>query len=188
MIIGIRATGRHVLVQPTRGELSEGPLWRPGLGQFEAPVLARVFSPGPRALDVFPFVPGLMVVVRKYAGTAFGVRRPDGAMRHLYAVDHDDVLAMWDERLIPIGDRVVAEPVAMKDIENRVPTKGFEIIDRRRNFMGIVAARVTSVSVRSPVQVGDVVLYGALNSQVVLMDRESFVIIDVPDLRATVQS
>ncbi len=187
MITAIQATGRHVLVQPARGELSEGPLWRPGLDKFEAPVLARVFSPGPAALDVFPFVPGLMVVVRKYVGTAFGVRRPDGTMRYLYAVDRDDVLAIWADALIPIGDRVVAEPIAMKEIENRAPTKGFEIVDRRRNFMGTVAARVTSVSVRSPVEVGDVVLYGALNSQLVLLDREPFVVIDVADLRGTVQ-
>lgn len=146
MIDGVAAVGRHVVVHPIRGDVvGASGVWRPGLGDYDAPVLMTVASAGPAAIDVFPFVPGLQVIVQKYAGTAFGLRRPDGSQTTFYVVDAGDVIAIWhDGALVPLGDRLVVEPLTGPD----------RVMVGSADF-----ATVLAVSARSPVRPGDVVIY-----------------------------
>lgn len=184
MITGVAGVGRWVLVRPARNDAFSGPIWRPGLGKYEAPVLGAVAAAGPAANAVFPFPPGMNVFIAKYAGTAFELRRTDGSPDVLYAVDVDDVLALWaNGYVIPIGDRLLVDPVPMAEVENRSET--LKIVDRR-GFAGMHAGRVVRTSARAPAREGALVLFPAVCGQVIDLSGRTQRLLDYSDVAVEV--
>ncbi len=174
MITGVQAVGRTVLVRPPRTDRSTDALWVPPAGAWEVPVVARIQSVGPDAIDVFPFVHGMSVVISKYAGTAFGIRAEDATLRWFYALQAEDILAIWTGGgfLIPIGDRVIVRSVPEEDVGERMAAAQIAVTHGDPEFYDAVAGRVSAVSAFAIVRVDERVHFSIRDAQEVTINGD----------------